>query len=612
MRDPASATALTAAFPADISSPLKGRVAPLPLQERPWFKPAVAALFLLVSALALALSVARKKLAEYASRLKERVYERTAELARTNLLLEAREKELLKELAERQTAEESLRASEDRYRDLVENANDIIYTHDLQGNFTSLNRMGERITGYSREEALRMNVSEVVAPRHLALVRRKIEDKLREGAEAASTYELEILAKDGRKLILEVSSRLIFDKGKPVGVEGIGRNITDRKTLEEELRQSQKMEAVGRLAGGVAHDFNNLLTAILGHSELLLANPSSDPRVREDVEEIKKAGERAASLTRQLLAFSRKQILESKILDLNVVVASMERMLGRLIGEDIHLSTVKSPDLGPVRADQSQIEQVILNLAINARDAMPDGGYLTIGTSNVDLDDAYVISHTAAKPGPYVLIAISDTGLGMDAATQLRIFEPFFTTKEQGKGTGLGLSTVYGIVKQSDGYIWVYSERGHGTTFKIYLPRVCQPGERKEASAMTVSSTAGTETLLVVEDEQAVRSLVTTVLRRQGYTVLEAADGPSALEIAERHAGLIHMTLTDTVMPLMSGSEFARRLCALRPETRVLFMSGYTEDAIVRHGVLSEGASFLQKPFTPDALVRKIREVLEH
>jgi signal transduction histidine kinase/CheY-like chemotaxis protein len=439
------------------------------------------------------------------------------------------------------------------------------------------------------------------------------EAKLQEGLGGASTYELEIIAKDGRKVMLEVSSRILFVQGKPVGVEGIGRDISDRKVLEEELRHSQKMEAVGRLAGGIAHDFNNLLTAVLGHSELLLATPSLDTTIREDLKEIRKAGERAASLTRQLLAFSRKQILELRILDLNAVIAGMQTLLSRLIGEHIHLSIVNAPDLGRVRADQGQLEQVILNLAINARDAMPEGGQLTIGTANVDLDEAYAIGHPTAKPGRYVMIAVSDTGDGMDAATRARIFEPFFTTKEQGKGTGLGLSMVYGIIRQSDGYIWVYSEPGYGSSFKIYLPWVGQGsvGETDAPKDIATVPFPCDERVLVVEDEPAVRNLVRTVLKKQGYSVVQASDGPEALRLAGEYEGPIHLLLTDTVMPLMNGLELARRLSAIRPETRVLVMSGYTEDRAVRHGALSADTSFLQKPFTPDALAKKVREVLD-
>jgi len=347
------------------------------LQERWWFGPAVVGLFLVMAALAVTAAIARRKLAGYASHLKEKVFERTAEMTKANILLEARGKELLAELSERKSAEEALRVSEQRYRDLVENANDIIYTHDLAGNFTSLNRRGEQLTGYSRDEALRLNVSAIASPEQLAIARKMTEAKILGGPEVISTYALEILAKDGRRVMLEVSSRLLYDQGKPVGVEGIGRDITDRKMLEEELRQAQKIEAIGRLAGGVAHDFNNLLTAILGHSELLLATPTLERSVREDIEEIKKAGDRAASLTQQLLAFSRKQILEPKVLDLNAVVIGMEKLLLRLIGENVRLGTHTSALLGRVKADQSQLEQVILNLAINARDAMPKGGFLT-------------------------------------------------------------------------------------------------------------------------------------------------------------------------------------------------------------------------------------------
>ena len=595
----------------DSPARLEFLVTAIPLQERWWFGPAVASLFLAMTGLAATAAVARRKLAGYVSNLKEKVFERTAELTKANILLEGRGMELVAELSERKSAEEALRVSEQRYRDLVENANDIIYTHDLAGNFTSLNRRGEQITGYSREEALRLNLSQIVSAEQLAIARKMTETKILGGPEVTSTYALEILAKGGRRVMLEVSSRLLYDQGKPVAVEGIGRDITDRKMLEEELRQAQKIEAIGRLAGGVAHDFNNILTAILGHSELLLATPTLERSVREDIEEIKKAGDRAASLTQQLLAFSRKQILEPKVLDLNGVVIGMEKLLLRLIGENVRLGTHIAPQLGKIKADRGQLEQVILNLAINARDAMPSGGFLTIGTANVDLDASTATGHTSATPGRYVMLAVSDTGYGMDVETKARIFEPFFTTKEMGKGTGLGLSTVYGIVKQSDGYIWVYSERDHGTTFKIYLPRVDAVAEQEPLEVKADLPKSGNETILVVEDEASVRNLVTTVLNRQGYVILEAPEGRQALEVMQGHDGPIHLLLTDTVMPEMGGSELAAQFATLRPDTKVLFMSGYTDDAVIRHGVLSEGTSFLQKPFTPDVLVRKVRQVLE-
>nr|MDQ3820698.1 ATP-binding protein [Acidobacteriota bacterium] len=376
------------------------------------------------------------------------------------------------------------------------------------------------------------------------------------------------------------------------------------------LRQSQKLEAIGRLAGGVAHDFNNLLTVITGYSELIERRIKQEDPLHHKIEEIRKAAARASSLTRQLLAFSRKQILQPVVLDLTATVANMDRMLQRLIGEDIQLVTMLDPKLKRVKADPGQIEQVIMNLVVNSRDAMPSGGKLTIETKNVYLDAAYASRHIAVKPGYFVMLAVSDTGTGMNAETQARIFEPFFTTKEQGKGTGLGLSTVYGIVKQSGGNIWVYSEPEHGTTFKVYLPVVEEEGETVEPGIAAPEITQGTETILLVEDEEAVRVLLQDILEAEGYTVMVANSGGEALQVCAQHEGQIHLLMTDVVMPLMSGRQLVERLTERCAHVKVLYMSGYTDDAIVRHGVLEPGVAFLQKPFTPDAVLRKVREVL--
>ncbi len=380
---------------------------------------------------------------------------------------------------------------------------------------------------------------------------------------------------------------------------------------EEQLRQSQKVEAIGRLAGGVAHDFNNLLTVITGYCELLLARLSSDEPMRKEIEQIRKAGERAASLTRQLLAFGRKQILEPKVLDLNSSARDMEKMLKRLIGEDIDLRIAPAPDLRRVKADPGQIEQVLMNLAINARDAMPKGGNLTIETANLELDEAYASRHVGVRPGSYVMLAVSDNGCGMDKEIMARIFEPFFTTKGPGKGTGLGLSTAYGIVKQSGGNIWAYSEPGRGTTFKIYLPQVEEAVVRPRSRRQPTKVSRGSETILLAEDEPELRGLTRRILEMKGYTIIVAGDGTEALEICGRHEGSIHLMLSDVVMPKMSGRELAERLATTRPDMKVLYMSGYTDDAIVHHGILEPGTSFIQKPFTPDSLVRKVREVLD-
>ncbi len=704
---------------------------------------------------------------------------------------------IARDITERKATERELRESEERYRDLVENARDIIYTHDLEGKYTSVNSAGEQLLGYTREEARGMSQLQVVAPEYLERAREMIARKL--AGNGKTVYELEVVAKDGRRLAVEVNSRLTYRDGLAVGVQGIARDVTERRRAEEllraadrraveeyarlldrlaglalalgsardllavyralrdfslaftpsfalviclydeeraareavyfymngeeldipapttvpvrsgpagravktgtvvvsndylkdlrdrepvhvgfeedsappqsaliapmtimgrtigtievqshelgaytrehvtamqmaanlaanavenvrllnlerekaeQLRQSQKMEAVGQLAGGIAHDFNNLLTAITGYSELSLRRLQAEDPLHRNIKEIKKAGERAASLTRQLLAFSRKQVLQPKVLALNSIISDVEKMLRRLIGEDIELRTVLEPQLGSVKADPGQIEQVLLNLAVNARDAMPQGGKLTIETANVYLDGEYAAQHIAVKPGHYVMLAVSDTGCGMDEKTQARIFEPFFTTKEAGKGTGLGLSTVYGIVKQSGGNIWVYSEVGRGTTFKVYLPRVDEGAQEHMRSAEPEDAVQGTGVILLAEDEHMVRKLAREVLEMCGYKVLEAANGGAALLICERHQESIDLLITDVIMPEMGGRELATRLSQLRPEMKVLYMSGYTDNAIVHQGVLDEGANFIQKPFSPQTLASKVREVL--
>ena len=374
------------------------------------------------------------------------------------------------------------------------------------------------------------------------------------------------------------------------------------------------MEAIGRLAGGVAHDFNNILTAIGGYTDLLLADlPAGDHR-RHDVEEISQAAQRAAGLTHQLLAFSRRQVLQPKVISFNALVPDIEKMLRRLIGEDILLATVLDRRLGNVRADPGQLEQVIVNLAVNARDAMPNGGRLTIETRNVELDEVYATDHPSVKPGRYVMLAVTDTGVGMDEETKARIFEPFFTTKVRGKGTGLGLATVYGIVQQTGGHIWPYSEPGRGTTMRVYLPRVDDPTDPIEHPGDAALAVGGTETILIVEDEAPVRAVTRHLLQRNGYTVMEAADGPAALALVDGEAAGQHidLLLTDVIMPGMSGRELADQLRVRRPNLRVLFMSGYTDDAVVRHGMLEPGLAYLEKPFRPTTLLRKVRGVLEN
>jgi two-component system cell cycle sensor histidine kinase/response regulator CckA len=389
-------------------------------------------------------------------------------------------------------------------------------------------------------------------------------------------------------------------------------DVTDRKQLEEQFRQAQKMEAVGRLAGGIAHDFNNLLMVIQGYADLLTDRLPEGDAMRRNAEQIQMASQRATSLTRQLLAFSRKQMLAPKVLNIQSVVSDMEKILRRLIGEDVELKTSAAPDLGLVMADRSQLEQVIMNLAVNARDAMPEGGRLTIEVANVELDSSFAESPAVVSPGKYVLLAVTDTGSGMDAATQAHIFEPFFTTKEKGKGTGLGLATVYGIVKQSGGYVWVYSEPGQGTAFKIYLPRIEEEDAHaaREARPAAQSLQHGSETILLVEDEKGVRELAREYLEMTGYTVLQAGDGLSALALAAKHSSPIHLLMTDVVMPGISGRELAERIKKIRPEVKVLYMSGYTDQAVVHHGILESDAVLLQKPFTLPTLASKLREIL--
>jgi PAS domain S-box len=529
---------------------------------------------------------------------------------------EERDKEILTYVSQhiavaigRKRQEEALRISEARHRSLVESAVYGMYRSSIDGRFLDVNPALVNMLGYaSTEELMSVDMARDIYGDHEE--RGKIiENYLQDGK--LETQEVRWKRQDGRLITVRLNGKPFRnERGDTLGFEMIAEDVTERRTLEEQLRQSQKMEAGGRLAGGIAHDFNNLLTVIKGYSELMLGELDGSHPLRSEVDEIKKAADRAASLTRQLLAFSRQQVLAPKVIDLNSVVHNMDKLLRRLLGEDVDLFTVLDGSLGRVKADPGQLEQVVMNLAVNARDAMPQGGKLTIETANIDLDARYARDHVSVKPGSYVMIAVSDSGTGMTEKIKSRIFEPFFTTKDVGKGTGLGLSTVYGIVKQSGGYVWVYSELGIGSTFKVYLPRVDAPAEIAPLNPPMLNY-KGSETVLLVEDEDGVRALVRQVLHKNGYNVIETRHGGEALLACERHPGKIDLLLTDVVLEQMSGRELAERLLQIRPEMKVLYVSGYADDAIIHHGVLTPGAAFLQKPFTTEALARKLRCVLD-
>jgi PAS domain S-box-containing protein len=542
--------------------------------------------------------------------LRERVEERTAALR-----VEVQERKRAEEAV--QQANESLARAERRYRLMFNSGSDALFVYKIGADglpeqFLEVNDNACRYLGYTREELLRMRIFDIAAPENdpdaHAVTKRIV-------AEGQLVWEKTYIAKDGRRIPVEINAHVFDLDGSPAIISSV-RDITERKEaelarakVEEELRQAQKLESVGRLAGGVAHDFNNLLTVINGYSGFLLKRLNDADPLRQFAEAIGNAGERAASLTKQLLAFSRKQVIEPRLLNLNSTITDAIPLLQRLIGEDIALTTRLDSLLGQVMADPDQIHQVLMNLAVNARDAMPDGGRLSVETTNVDLGEDDAATQHDAAPGPYVLMTVADTGHGMDETIRQQVFEPFFTTKEFGKGTGLGLSTVYGIVRQSGGWIDVRSEVGVGTSFKIYLPRIDGPPlpERKEAGASTEQ---GNETILLVEDQAAVRSYTNAALDRYGYHIIEASGGEEAIAVAGRHSGRIHLLLTDVVLPGMNGKELSERLKLARPDLKVLFTSGYTADVIAHRGVLDHGVSFLQKPYSLDELAAKVRELL--
>ena len=517
------------------------------------------------------------------------------------------------DVTEQTQAEKALRENQTRLEGIVNSAMDAIISVDSEQKVVFFNAAAERILRCPAAEAIGQPIDRFIPQRLREQHQQHIRGFGETGITARSMHSLVALSglrADGEEFPIEASISQIDVAGEKLFTV-ILRDITERRGLEEQLRQSQKMEAIGRLAGGLAHDFNNMLTAIIGYSQLVKAQLDEASPLRHDIDQIEKAGQRAASLTAQLLAFSREQVLQPKVLDLSEVISNVDKMLRRLIGEDVDLITIASPGLGHVKADPGQIEQILLNLVVNSRDAMPRGGKLTIETANTDLDEVYASSHADVIPGPYVMLAVSDAGLGMDAQTMSRAFEPFFSTKELGKGTGLGLSTVYGIVKQSGGHISVYSEPGHGATFKIYLPRVSEAATSTSAGVAAGSSLQGSETILLVEDDELVREFSRAALQAYGYLVLEAADAASALLVSKQEIGSINLMVTDVVMPGMTGRRLSEHFTGSRPEMKVLYMSGYTDNAIVRHGVLDAETAFLQKPFTPEVLARKVREVLD-
>jgi PAS domain S-box-containing protein len=536
---------------------------------------------------------------------------------------------VFRDQTEERAAERTIRETSAFLDSIVENIPNMIFVKDSEDlRFVRFNKAGEELVGSPRADLIGKNDYDFFPKEQADFFTKKDREVLRT-KKLVDVAEEKIQTPKGERWLHTRKIPITNESGEAKYLLGISEDITDKREMlaelerrveertkelresEEQLRQSQKMEAIGRLAGGVAHDFNNLLSVILSYGEMMSSEIPKDDSLHGELTEIRKAAQRAADLTRQLLAFSRQQVLAPKVTDLNQTLGSMDKMLTRIIGEHIEVRTLQAQALGMVKVDPGQIEQVIMNLVVNARDAMPEGGTVTLETANIELDQSYADEHVGVTAGPHVMVAVTDTGVGMDKKTIGRIFEPFFTTKDTGKGTGLGLSTVFGIVKQSGGHIWVYSEVGVGTTFKIYFPRV--NAEKRTASFGAIATTPrGSETILLVEDEEQVRTLAKNVLKRQGYSVVDANDAAAAIVIASKHRGRIDLLLTDVVMPKMSGRELVEKLGPTRPDMKVLFMSGYTDDTIVHHGVLGAGVAFLQKPITPDTLARKVREVLDN
>jgi PAS domain S-box-containing protein len=522
-----------------------------------------------------------------------------------------------RDITERRRTEEALRENEKRFRLLVQNSNDVIEILDPNGKPSYISDQITRILGYQPKELVGVSGFDYLHPDDRQTVTEIFTEGLKQPG-AVRKAEFRFRHKDGNWVDIEaVGCNLMHDPA----IQGIVLNIRDvteriraereQKKLQDQLQQAMKMEAIGRLAGGIAHDFNNLLTGMSGNVQLALMDLKPDNPLAETLREIGKAADSAATLTRQLLAFSRKQLIEPKLVDLNEMITSTHKMLKRLIGEDIELHVLPGKNLGAVKIDRAQFEQILVNLAINARDAMPNGGQLTIEAANVELDEGYCHTHADARLGRFVMLAVSDTGIGMNDEVKAHLFEPFFTTKEKGKGTGLGLATIYGTVKQAGGSIEVYSEAGKGTAFKIYLPRMEAHAGNIEKSRSLAEMPRGSETVLLVEDEEMVRHLAIRVLRRLGYEILHAGSGGDALAAAKQYAAPIHLLFTDVVMPGMNGRQLSERIAAIHPETKVLYSSGFTENAIAHHGVIDEGLNFIGKPYTPHSLAKAIRAALD-